>query len=47
MNEKPKAIFSHSLESADWGPAEVFGGDLGDQQERRRCRLSSYAPERI
>lgn len=28
MNEKPKAVFSHSMESADWGPAEVFGGDL-------------------
>ncbi len=28
MNEKPKAVFSHSLTSADWGPAEVFGGDL-------------------
>lgn len=28
MNDKPKAIFSNSLESADWGPAEVFGGDL-------------------
>jgi dihydrofolate reductase len=29
MNEKPKAVFSRTLESADWGPAEVFGGDLG------------------
>jgi len=29
MNEKPKAVFSNSLESADWGPVEVFGGDLG------------------
>src|ERR1700709_2065297 len=29
MNEKPKAVFSHPLESGDWGPAEVFGGDLG------------------
>jgi dihydrofolate reductase len=29
MNEKPKAVFSNSLESADWGPAEIFGGDLG------------------
>ncbi len=28
MNEKPKAVFSRTLESADWGPAEVFG-DLG------------------
>jgi dihydrofolate reductase len=29
MNEKPKAVFSNTLESADWGPAEIFGGDLG------------------
>jgi dihydrofolate reductase len=28
MNEKPKAVFSNTLESAGWGPAEVFGGDL-------------------
>lgn len=28
MNEKPKAVFSTSLERADWGPVEVFG-DLG------------------
>ncbi len=28
MNEKPKAVFSRTLESADWGPAEIFGGDL-------------------
>jgi dihydrofolate reductase len=24
MNEKPKAVFSRTLESADWGPVEVF-----------------------
>jgi len=24
MNEKPKAVFSHSLQRADWGPAEIF-----------------------
>src|SRR5919205_2371592 len=29
MNEKPKAVFSRTLQSADWGPAEIFGGDLG------------------
>ena len=28
MNEKPKAVFSRTLEKADWGPAEIFG-DLG------------------
>lgn len=25
MNEKPKAVFSRTLQSADWGPVEVFG----------------------
>jgi dihydrofolate reductase len=29
MNEKPKAVVSHPLEKADWGPVEIFGGDLG------------------
>src|SRR5919112_724479 len=24
MNEKPKAVFSRTLEKADWGPAEIF-----------------------
>src|SRR6201989_2901469 len=28
MNEKPKAVFSRTLQKADWGPAEIFGGDL-------------------
>jgi dihydrofolate reductase len=28
MNEKPKAVFSHTLKQADWGPVEIFGGDL-------------------
>jgi dihydrofolate reductase len=28
MNEKPKAVFSHTLKSAEWGPAEIFGGNL-------------------
>src|SRR5690349_20861587 len=28
MNEKPKAVFSNTLTQADWGPAEIFGGDL-------------------
>ena len=28
MNEKPKAVFSHTLETAEWGPAEIFSGDL-------------------
>jgi dihydrofolate reductase len=25
MNEKPKAVFSHTLEKPEWEPAEVFG----------------------
>ena len=29
MNEKPKAVFSRTLKKAEWGPAEIFGGDLG------------------
>src|ERR1700745_2383501 len=28
MNENPKAVFSHTLKEAEWGPAEIFGGDL-------------------
>jgi dihydrofolate reductase len=28
MNEKPKAVFSRTLKRAEWGPAEIFGGDL-------------------
>src|SRR3954470_22078504 len=29
MNDKPKAVFSHTLEKAEWGPAEIFG-DLSE-----------------
>jgi dihydrofolate reductase len=28
MNTKPKAVFSNTLKQADWGPVEIFGGDL-------------------
>jgi dihydrofolate reductase len=28
MNDRLKAVFSHTLEKAEWGPAEIFGGDL-------------------
>jgi dihydrofolate reductase len=28
MNDKPKAVFSQTLERAEWGPAEIFGADL-------------------
>src|SRR3954451_15171881 len=29
MNEKPKAVFSHTLRNAEWGPDEIFDGDMG------------------
>ena len=25
MNETPKAVFSHTLKEAEWGPGEIFG----------------------
>ena len=28
MNDKPKAVFSRTLKEADWGPTEIFSGDL-------------------
>ncbi len=28
MNERPKAVFSRTLQQADWGPAQIFSGDL-------------------
>src|SRR3712207_615582 len=28
MNEKPKAVFSRTLAKAEWGPVEIFGGEL-------------------
>src|SRR4051794_26380231 len=28
VNEKPKAVFSNTLQKAGWGPAELFGGAL-------------------
>src|SRR3954453_16335186 len=31
LNEKPKAVFSHSLEKAEWGPGEIFGGNLASE----------------
>src|SRR3954462_8289542 len=31
MNEKPKAVFSRTLEKAEWGPVEIFGGGLGSE----------------
>jgi dihydrofolate reductase len=28
MNDKPKAVFSRTMKTAEWGPAEIFGDDL-------------------
>jgi dihydrofolate reductase len=38
MNEKPKAVFSHTLEEADWGPAEIFRGDLAEEIAELKAR---------
>jgi dihydrofolate reductase len=38
MNEKPKAVFSHTLETAEWGPAEIFSGDLAAEIAELKAR---------
>jgi dihydrofolate reductase len=38
MNEKPKAVFSRTLEKAEWGPAEIFGGELGAEIAELKSR---------
>ena len=38
MNEKPKAVFSRTLEKAEWGPAEIFGGDLSTEIAELKSR---------
>jgi dihydrofolate reductase len=38
MNEKPKAVFSRTLQNADWGPAEIFGGDLSAEIASLKAR---------
>lgn len=38
MNEKPKAVFSRTLEQADWGPVEMFGGDLSAEIAALKAR---------
>src|SRR3954463_3455138 len=38
MNEKPKAVFSRTLQSADWGPVEIFGGDLSAEIATLKAR---------
>ena len=38
MNEKPKAVFSRTLQNADWGPAEIFGGELSAEIASLKAR---------
>src|SRR6478752_8771761 len=38
MNEKPKAVFSRTLQNADWGPVEIFGGDLSAEIATLKAR---------
>jgi dihydrofolate reductase len=38
MNAKPKAVFSRTLQKAGWGPAEIFGGDLGTEIATLKAR---------
>jgi dihydrofolate reductase len=38
MNEKPKAVFSRTLTQADWGPAEIFSGDLSADIAQLKAR---------
>jgi dihydrofolate reductase len=38
MNEKPKAVFSHTLQNTEWGPAEIFSGDLSAEIAELKAR---------
>jgi dihydrofolate reductase len=38
MNERPKAVFSGTLRIAEWGPAEIFGGDLSAEIAELKAR---------
>ena len=38
MNEKPKAVFSRTLEKAEWGPVEIFGADLSAEIATLKAR---------
>src|SRR5215203_343374 len=46
MNEKPKAVFSHTLEKSECGPAEIFGGDRRGSQPIRRAGRAPEAGRR-
>src|SRR3954452_5724099 len=43
MNEKPKAVFSRTLKQAEWGPGEIFGGDLGAEIADLEARAGAGA----
>jgi dihydrofolate reductase len=38
MNEKPKAVFSRTLEHAGWGPAEILSGELSAEIANLKAR---------
>ena len=38
MNEKPKAVFSHTPQTAEWGPVEIFGGHVSAGIADRKAR---------
>src|SRR3954470_6865544 len=38
MNEKPKAVFSRTLKNPEWGPVEIFGGDLSTEIATLKAR---------
>ena len=38
MNEKPKAVFSRTLEKAEWGPVEIFSGELAAEIAALKAR---------
>ena len=42
MNEKPKAVFSHTLEKAEWGPA---GSSAGTWETQRIAELKARDDE--
>ena len=41
MNEIPKVVFSKTLEQADWGPARIARGDLGEEIAKLKRETAS------
>jgi dihydrofolate reductase len=39
MNEVPKVAFSKTLKTADWGPARIASGDLGEEVQRLKQEI--------